>query len=112
MKLLCEEHGEVSVLHVTGEFAGDEVERFHQLAQQRIERNQARDFVIDCSAVEFIDSRGIEALIWLQDRCAEQLGQMRLAGCSEQVRTVLEITRLIPRFECHAAVDAAVKSLK
>lgn len=112
MKLKCEDHGDVTVMRIIGEFTGDESHHLEEAARQRFEQSQVRDIVIDCSALEFVDSRALETLIWLQDRCAEHLGQMRLAGLSDNMRTVLEMTRLAPRFECHEAVEPAVKSLR
>lgn len=112
MKLTCQDHGDVTVMRIIGEFTVDEAHHVEQAAQQRIDEGRGRDIVVDCSALEFIDSRGLEVLIWLQDRCAEHLGQMRLAGLSDHLRTVLEMTRLAPRFECHDEIESAVKSLR
>ena len=70
-----------------------------------------RDFVLDLESLDFIDSRGLETLLWLQDKCNEMLGQVRLAGCPDHIYKVLEVTRLNTRFECHPDVDTAVTSL-
>ena len=112
MKISCEDYDQISVMSIKGELNADEVERFHKTAQERLAGEQVRDFVLDCEQMEFIDSQGIEALLWLQDQCAERLGQVRLACCDENVRTILELTRLAPRFACHDDIDGAVKSLR
>lgn len=111
MKLDCEDYEQLSVMTVKGSLVGDDADSFRGLAKRRIEA-KTRDFVLDLSHVEFIDSKGLEAMLWLQDSCAEQLGQVRLAGCQEQVGKILQITRLAARFDCHADVDAAIKSLR
>lgn len=112
MKLMYEDYDDISVMSVKGELVADDVERFRKTVQQRFEESQIRDFVLDCAGLDFLDSQGIEALLWLQDQCADRLGQVRLAACPENVRTILHMTRLAPRFDCHDDIDAAVKSLR
>lgn len=110
MKISYEDKGQVSVLSIAGDLSVDEADRFQREALQRMEEN-VRDFVLDLEALDFIDSRGLESLLWLQDKCNELLGQIRLAACPEHIYKVLEVTRLSTRFDCHPDVAAAVTSL-
>lgn len=110
MKISYEDNGPVSVLSITGDLSVDEADRFQREALQRMDQN-VRDFVLDLESVDFIDSRGLESLLWLQDKCNELLGQVRLAACPEHIFKVLEVTRLSTRFDCHPDVDTAVSSL-
>ena len=112
MKLNCEDHEDISVMNIKGELIADEIERFRKTVQDRLDGGQVRDFVLDCSEMDFIDSQGLESFIWLQDQCAERLGQVRLAGCTDNVLTIFRLTRLAPRFDCHDDIDTAVKSLR
>jgi len=110
MKISYEDIGPVTVLSIRGDLSVEETDRFQRETLQKIDQD-VRDFVLDLESLDFIDSRGLESLLWLQDKCAELLGQVRLAGCPDHVRKVLEVTRLIGRFDCHPDVDSAVKSL-
>lgn len=110
MKISHQDNGPVTVLSIRGDLSIEETDRFQREALQRIDHD-VRDFVLDLESLDFIDSRGLETLIWLQDKCAELLGQVRIASCPEHVRKVLEVTRLIGRFDCHPDVDSAVASL-
>ncbi|XAM01094.1 STAS domain-containing protein [Phycisphaeraceae bacterium D3-23] len=110
MKITYEDRGPVTVFSVTGDLSIDDADRFRREAMQRLDED-IRDFVLDFEGLEFIDSRGLETLLWLQDRCAELLGQVRIASCPDHVNKVLEITRLSARFECHDNIDRAIKSL-
>lgn len=110
MKIGYEDKGPVTVLSIRGDLSVDETDRFQRETLQKMDQ-EVRDFVLDLQSLDFIDSRGLEMLIWLQDKCAELLGQVRLAGCPEHIRKVLEVTRLSGRFDCHPDVDAAIKSL-
>lgn len=110
MKLSYEDKGPVTVLSIRGDLSVEETDNFQRETLQRIEQD-VRDFVIDLESLDFIDSSGLESLLWLQDKCAELLGQVRLAACPDHIRKVLEVTRLAGRFDCHPDVDAAVQSL-
>lgn len=111
MKISHQDHGQLCVLSVKGELTAENSQKLHQLVEERIEK-QVRDFVLDMSELEFIDSRGLEALIRLQETCGDLLGQVRLAGVQNNIAQVLRITRLAPRFEQHADVESAIASLR
>ncbi|MEM9415539.1 MAG: STAS domain-containing protein [Planctomycetota bacterium] len=111
MKITYEDRGPLTIFAVKGELSIDEADRFRREAMQRLD-DDVRDFVLDFEELDFIDSRGLETLLWLQDRCAELLGQVRIACCPNHVNKVLEITRLSARFECYADIDRAIQSLQ
>lgn len=110
MKISHEDKGPVTVLSINGDLSVDEADRFQREALQRIDHD-IRDFVLNLESLDFIDSRGLESLLWLQDKCNELLGQVRLAACPAHIYKVLEVTRLNSRFDCHPDVDTAVDSL-
>lgn len=110
MKLSYEDNGPVTVLSITGDLVVDDADKFQREALQRIEQN-VRDFVLDLTSLDYIDSRGLASLLWLQDKCNELLGQVRLAACPEHILKVLQVTRLSTRFDCQPDVDTAVNSL-
>ena len=56
--------------------------------------------------------RGLETLLWLQDQCLENLGQVRLAGCPDNVQTILRITRLQEALIACNDIQTAVESLQ
>ncbi len=111
MKLHHEDTGQMSVLSLKGDFTCDHIDLFHRTVEERIDA-QVRDFVVDLSEVEFIDSKGLESLLSLQDSCADLLGQVRLAAVQSNVEQILRVTRLAPRFEQYATVPEAVNSLR
>ncbi|MCE9590962.1 MAG: STAS domain-containing protein [Planctomycetes bacterium] len=111
MKLTHENYDQLSVLTLRGDMTAEATEEVRRSAQARFGEN-VHDFVIDLSGVEFVDSKGLETLLWLQEQCGERLGQVRLAAPADNVRKILEITRLSPRFDTHADVDSAIKSLR
>jgi len=111
MKLTHEDYDQLCVFTIRGDLTADDVEQVRRLARERMS-NDVRDFVLDVSQMQFVDSAGLEALIWIQDQCGEKLGQMRLAGATENFEKIIEMTRLTARFDRHASVEAAIKSMR
>lgn len=93
MKVTTTQNGEVTVLEISGEFTWDFVSRFTETVDQAFARGR-RDFVVDLSRVEAIDSAGLEALTALQRRCEEHLGMVRCCSPRPDIRKVFELTRL------------------
>ena len=93
-----------------GDFVSEDTETLRREAGERLQ-SSTHDFVLDLSKTEFIDSMGLETLIWLQEQCVDRLGQIHLAGCAENVIKILEITRLASRFDCHEDVESAISQL-
>lgn len=111
MRIRCTDDRDACVMALTGEFCAEDVEPFRATAQDRLGRD-VRDFVLEMSEVEFVDSKALEALLWLLGACEERLGQVRLAAIPETVGAILDMTRLASRFSCHENVEAAMKSLR
>jgi len=111
MKLSHEAYDRITVIGVDGELTADQVGQFRKLIDQRIAED-AYDFVLDLSAAEFLDSEALEALLWMRDQADERLGQVRIAGASQNVSQILHVTRLDKQFDAHGDVDEALKSLR
>jgi anti-anti-sigma factor len=62
--------------------------------------------------MSFIDSAGLEALLWILEAAAEHGGQLRLVRPDPIVDKILEISRLDKRFNIHDTIESAAKSLR
>ena len=111
MRLKHENYDRITVINVEGDITVDEMEPLRRLLEERLE-DETRDFVLDMSASEFLDSKALELLLWLQEKADENLGQVRLAGTTENTQRILKVTRLDNQFDQHADVEGALKSLK
>jgi anti-sigma B factor antagonist len=111
MKLKHENYDQVTVISAAGDMTVDELEPLRKLVTNRLEAD-TRDFVIDLSGTEFVDSAGLEAMLWLQEQVDDRLGQVRLVAPQDNVRTILRITRLEHHFDAHDDVESALKSLR
>jgi anti-anti-sigma factor len=111
MKLKHENYDRITVISAEGDINVDELEPLRRLVEQRLEAN-TRDFVMDLAEVEFLDSKALELMLWMQEQADENLGQVRLAAVTENVAKILHVTRLGNHFDRHEDVESALKSLK
>ncbi len=73
MKIAQEDYEQITVVSLKGDMTADELEPLRRVCNDRL-GEQARDFVVDLSDVGFVDSQGLETLLWLQDSAGEHLG--------------------------------------
>ncbi len=112
MPVKSEDYNQVCVISVSGEFVGPEIASARQCADDAINNRQMVDIIMDMEKVPFIDSEGLETLLWMKRRCEEVFGQLKLVGLDENCRKIMEITRLDHRLECHDNLESAVKTLR
>lgn len=112
MPLKCEDYNNVCVIAVDGDLAGEANESMRKLAEERIDNRQIVDFVVDFEKSPFFDSEGLETLLWLKRRSEDLFGQLKLVNLDENCKKILEITRLEHRFECHADLPSALKTMR
>jgi len=74
--------------------------------------NKMRFFVLDLQNTTFVDSKGLELLLWMQEQCDERMGQLRLCNPDENCRKILNVTRLEGRFDIFSDVSEAVKTMR
>src|SRR3954463_15744278 len=112
MPIKCDEYSQVSVMSINGDFAGADVAALKAQVDELIDKKQIIDFVIDFEKSGFVDSEGLEALLWLKRRAEDLFGQLKLVNLDDNCRKILEITRLEARFECHNDLAAALKTMR
>ncbi len=112
MPVKLEEYDGVCVLSTAGDFSGDDVATARKVAAEFIEQKQIADFVVDLEKTSFIDSEGLETLLWIKRRCEDLFGQFKLAAANESIKKILDITRLGRRFESSLDVATALKTMR
>lgn len=106
MNLQTEMFGDVIVVHTPDEFGGDQCDGF----EAQIKTLERRNIVLDLDATETIDSKGLAALLNLQDALRDVAGDVKIATSNAANRKILEITRLDQQVEVFDSVVDAVKS--
>lgn len=109
MKIPWQNYNDVTVVELRGQIDGDSVEPLRNAITEII-AGQRAGIVLNVSEVDFLDSQGLELLLWVRDYCRQNRVPLRLAGLAENCTKILEITRLQDEFDCHAELAEAVKS--
>jgi anti-sigma B factor antagonist len=109
MKVKIQDYNNVTVIELQGEFDSDVIELFKNTITDVIAK-QKTSIVLDMSGIGFIDSQGLEQLLWARDYCNQNKRGFRLAGLDENCKRIMEITRLENEFDHYAELTEAVKS--
>lgn len=94
-----------------------------KLHEERLDAHNSQDFkdyllrvleggskavVLDLSAVRFVDSSGLGALLAGHKNAGLKEGRFALSGVQERVQSMFELTRLHRVFEIHPSVEDAL----
>ncbi|MBX7148624.1 STAS domain-containing protein [bacterium] len=69
-----------------------------------------KQLVLDLNAVDFIDSTCLGAFVGLSRTLRQKNGDLKIASPCEEVKSILQITRLDKVFQIYPSVDEAVSS--
>ncbi len=109
MEIIETRQGAVTVLKPSGPLALGDADQFKVRATEAKTRSLGR-FVVDASAMAYLDSQGLEALVQISNDMAESGQTLRLCAANETVREVLELVGVAERFEFCIDVNTAVRS--
>ena len=99
----------MTVLKPMGPLTAAEASQFRATAQQAVSKSVGR-VVIDASAIAFVDSQGIEALVDLTEQLGESGRALKLCATTDTLREVLELTGWSDAFEYFDDVNTGVRS--
>jgi anti-sigma B factor antagonist len=106
MNLPQEIFGDVIVVHSPDELDTDRCDEFATFFSTL----EIHNVVLDLDGTESIDSKGLEALLAVQDELREKLGDLKIAAGTVYNRKILELTRLDQQLEIFESVMDAVQS--
>ena len=110
MDLTTREDGAVTIITVTGDLViGDAESNFKKAVTRLLEEGHV-NLLIDLSAVGFLDSSGLGALVRALTNSQKEGGQTKLLNAGPQIRKLLQMTKLDSVFEIHEDMEAAVSS--
>ncbi len=103
--------GQAGVLDCDGRIVfGDETALLHHAVKDMFTENKT--VVLNLKNVHYIDSSGVGELVGLFTSARKAGGRMVLAGLTQRVRDVLQITKLAMVFEIYDSVEEAAESFK
>jgi stage II sporulation protein AA (anti-sigma F factor antagonist) len=109
VEIQLQRQGAVTVIKPVGALITTDAEAFRAKAVEAARTALGR-VVCDASAVPFVDSRGIEALLDVSDELAAGGRALKLCAANPTVREVLELTGVADAFEYFPDAPAAVRS--
>ncbi|GJQ30594.1 MAG: hypothetical protein HBSAPP03_24780 [Phycisphaerae bacterium] len=109
MDIQEQRQGAVTIVKPVGPLVLADAEQCRTHVREVMGRSLGR-FVIDASAVPYIDSAGLETLASVTDELSATGRALRLCGAGETLREVLDLTGLSNRFEFYEDTTSAVRS--
>jgi anti-sigma B factor antagonist len=109
MKLNQTRHGAVTLLKPEGPLVENDATEFDKAARVTLSTTLGR-FVVDMTAVPFIDSKGLESLLDLTELLQDSGKVLKLCGTNKTIRLVLELTEIDSLFDHFDEVNSAVRS--
>ena len=112
MPVKVDEYDHICVLSVTGDLSAETAAAVRKSVEETIDTRQIVNFVLDLEGSQFVDSEGLSTILWVRKKVEEMFGQVKLVNLDENVKKILEITRLDHRFECPGDLAAALKTMR
>ena len=109
MKIQETKQGAVTVLKPEGPLTGDDATELRTVAMKALESNLGR-FVIDMSAIAFVDSGGLEALVDVTEELQKSGQMLKLCSTNKTLREVFTLTGISPLFEHFDDINSGVRS--
>ncbi len=109
MEIREQRHGAVTVIKPIGPLVMQDADSFAAKVDDAVTRSLGR-FAMDASAVPFVDSAGLEALVEAAERMTEHGQTLRLCGVGDTLRETLDLTEVADLFEYYADVTDATRS--
>jgi anti-sigma B factor antagonist len=110
MNLDTREDGAVTILTVTGDLVIGEPETTFKKTVTRLLEEGRVQLLVDLTGVGFLDSSGLGALVRALTQSQKEGGQTKLLGANDQIRKLLQMTKLDSVFELHEDLETAVTS--
>ena len=109
MKITEQRQGAVTVLKPEGPLTDADVQPFKQKLMETLSGSLGR-FIVDMSAVPFVDSKGLEVLLDVTEEMGKSGQVLRLCAANKTIREVLELTELASQFDHFDDANTAVRS--
>lgn len=109
MDIEVSQNGGVTLVVPRGDLDLSTAEHMKRTLSQLIDKGQAK-LVLDLANVAYVDSSGLGALVGAMKQARAAGGNLRLCGIQADVRSILEMTRLIKVIAVHSDRQEAVAS--
>ena len=111
MELKIRKNADIYIIDVNGEMDLYNSYKLKELVMKMLEK-KVQKFVINMENVEYIDSSGIGALIYLCSTIKKLSLKLLISNVRGSVKKVIELTKLMGYFPITGTVIEAVKTLR
>lgn len=109
MDIQEQKHGAVTVIKPMGPVLAEEAPVVKARLEETLKHSLGR-CVVDASAIAFVDSGGLEALLEVTEQLLQSGRALKLCATNETLREVLELTGWADAFEYFDDVNSGVRS--
>ncbi|HDY65339.1 MAG TPA: anti-sigma factor antagonist [Phycisphaerae bacterium] len=103
--------GSAVVITVHGSASMTDAPRLREELQRLAERPRTT-IILDLTDLDFIGAEGIDALLFGRERLNVQQGQIRLVHPNDDIRRILDLTRLSEVFGVFDSLEEALKNVQ
>ncbi len=109
MQINLDSRGDVSVFGVSGDI---DINSSPEMKKgfEKVFREKQEKVLIDLTDVGYVDSSGLATIVEIFKNMKIYGGKLRLAGLSDKVKGLFEITKLDQLFEIFPDADSAIQS--
>jgi anti-sigma B factor antagonist len=112
MKIVDQAKGDIIIIRLEGKvMGGPDATMFHGKLHEYVNSGQKK-IIIDLGGVEWMSSVGLGMLISALTTVKNNQGELKLAGVTKSIQSLLTITRLTTIFETYENADEATKAFK
>lgn len=111
MELKIRKNGEIYIIDVDGEMDLYNSYKLKELVTKMLEK-QVKSFIINLEKVEYIDSSGIGALIFICSTLKKQNLKLFLTSVHGSVKKVIELTKLMGYFPITDTLEDAIAKME
>ena len=110
MNIDSDKQGEITILHLTGDFISEPDQLAFQDKVRALVRDGEKHVVVDMNGVHYINSCGIGSLVGALTTLRRSGGEIRIAAVRNEVQSVFVTTKLETIFHFHHSVNEAVSA--
>ncbi|MBQ9631225.1 MAG: STAS domain-containing protein [Treponema sp.] len=111
MELKIRKNGEVYIIDVNGEMDLYNSYKLKELVMKMLEKS-VKFFIINLEQVDYIDSSGIGALIYICSTMKKLNLKLAIANIHGSVKKVIELTKLTGYFPLANSIDDALQMVR
>ncbi len=110
MNLQCQSHGSADLITIPPQLVMANAPEARRAIKHLVKSGRIH-LILDLKSVDFIDSSGLSVLVSTLKAVQEKNGEVVLLNPSDEVRSLIELTRLHQVFDIFEDRDAAIEKL-